>query len=205
MSSRPASIHVFVLALKKTTLSGTVSFAGCLSIQSPGDSDASPSDTETTIESTSMSVDPSEWPPSSETTAARASTCDGTWLSFWGLTEKLRRLWELDLIRLGYTAGPGKAWLVVYENDTVLGVEQATTGGEHGITVDEGSLRLDAPLSGEHTIRVVMYLDGDSTEFDPATATPCRDGGDPVQAGPKTIDFSEFEDWPTGAPTTRDG
>ena len=52
---------------------------------------------------------------------------------------------------------------------------------------------LDEPLTGEHTIRVVMYADRDGDgEFDPASATPCRYEGEVVQAGPETVDFSAF-------------
>lgn len=84
--------------------------------------------------------------------------------------------------------------LVVYEGDTVLGTtEMHVPGNVGGVVVDGTSIPLEKSLTGEHTIRVVMYADPDGNgKFDSANATPCRHEGAVIQAGPETIDFSDF-------------
>src|SRR5699024_1158055 len=105
-------------------------------------------------------------------------------------------VWNRHSVQVGgFSLGPNAhVILVVYEGDTVLGtVEMHVPGNVGGVVVDGKSIPLKKPLTGEHTIRVVMYADPDGDgKFDPANATPCRHEGAVIQAGPETIDFGDF-------------
>jgi hypothetical protein len=103
-------------------------------------------------------------------------------------------LWNRHSVQVGgFSLGPNaNVLLVVYEDDTVLGTAELHAP-DVTMVVDAMSIPLKKPLTGEHTIRVVMYADSDGDgNFDPANATPCRYEGEVIQAGPETFDFSEF-------------
>ena len=111
--------------------------------------------------------------------------------------------WDRQSVLVSYSLGPNAhILLVAYEGDTIRGMRERHSPGVGSVT-DLDSIRLDEPLTGEHTIRVVMYADPDGDgKFDPASATPCRYESEVVQAGPETIDFSRF---PAGTSTTEMG
>lgn len=135
--------------------------------------------------------------------ANQASVCEDSWVSFWGLDGQMDgRHWTPESIRLGYTIQTGDALFVVYENETILGTSHVAVG-ENGLTADGDTIQLNERLSGEHTIRVVLYADSDGNgSFDPSTDTPCQTDGDPIQAGPRTINFSKFTDNSTRTTST---
>lgn len=130
------------------------------------------------------------------TTAVNRGCNGARYLSFYPSD---RRGWTRQTIYVAYSLSSGaNVALVVFEGETVLGTEDFSSPG--GAAVDGQPIRLDEPLIGEHTIRVVMYADqNEDGEFDPASATPCRHEGEVVQAGPETIDFSQF---PSSTSTT---
>lgn len=95
--------------------------------------------------------------------------------------------WGADKLRVGYELGSGAdILLVAYENDTVLGVEHVTSN--RAVASDGETLRLDRPLAGTHTVRVLAYGDtnGDG-QFDPQTDTRC-----PIQTERLTLNFSSL-------------
>lgn len=99
-------------------------------------------------------------------------------------------------MRIGYTLPRNASvFFVAYENGTVLGHTHATNEGvEYPIASDGDEVRLEKPLEGSHTIRVVAVADANGNGvFEPATDPPCRsDDGGIVQAGPRTVDFDAF-------------
>lgn len=138
--------------------------------------------------------------------AERARVCEGAWGRLWGLDgEMAGRHWTPASIRLGFTIPAGEAIFVVYEAATILGTSHVAAG-EHGITADGHPIQLNQRLAGEHTIRVVLFADSDGNGvFDGSTDTACQADGDPVQAGPRTINFSKFGEHTTQTPTSEQG
>jgi hypothetical protein len=78
---------------------------------------------------------------------------------------------------------------VAYENETVLGsIHQRTREGYHA---DGAGIPIDDSLEGNHTIRVVVYTDTNlNARFDPTIDELCRDDGQAIQAGPRTVNVS---------------
>lgn len=132
-------------------------------------------------------------------TRTATDVCADASLAFWGLEGPATEIWQPDALRLGYTLS-GDALLVAFEDGAVLAWRHVGVESGRTITADGDVLQLERPLSGEHTIRVVLYRDlDDDRTFDPDVDEPCR----PVtQAGPRTIDFDRFTD---GDPTGSDG
>jgi hypothetical protein len=125
-----------------------------------------------------------------EPTAVNRGCNGGRYLSFYALDN--RPNWTRQTVYVAYSLDANaNVVLIVFEGDTVLGSEEYRSPAG-GVAVDGRPIRLDEPLTGEHTIRAAMYADPRAGEFDPASATPCRHEGEVVQAGPKTIDFSLF-------------
>lgn len=138
--------------------------------------------------------------------AERARVCEGAWVRLWGLDgEMAGRHWTPASIRLGFTIPAGKALFVVYEAATILGTSHVTAG-EHGLTADGHPVQLNQRLAGEHTIRAVLYADSDGNGgFDASTDTACQTDGDPIQAGPRTINFSKFREHTSAATAPEQG
>ncbi|WP_458210704.1 DUF7282 domain-containing protein [Haladaptatus sp. NG-SE-30] len=117
-------------------------------------------------------------------------------VSFWGLNgPAAQNKWSSESVRVGYTLPPNSsAFLVVYENETMLGYSQATnTRSEHSVASDGDHIQLNTSLNGTHTLRVVVVEDTNQNgTFDPTTDQPYRQNGEIVRAGPQTIDFSRF-------------
>lgn len=133
--------------------------------------------------------------PTSGTTAVNRGCNGARGLIFKSYSRGKVRATRQSVVVGGFNLGPNAhVILVAYEGDTVLGTaEMHVPGNVGGVVVDGKSIPLKKPLTGEHTIRVVMYADPDGNgKFDPANATPCRHEGAVIQAGPETIDFSDF-------------
>lgn len=137
---------------------------------------------------------------------APAVECSGDeWVAFWGLGENSRqRFWEPDVARVGYTVpGDQTVFFVAYVDGEVAGVEDVYYEGNGSVTADGARVRLDEPLSGVHTIRVVAHQDSDGDgEFDAGTDRPCKNDGEVVQTGVERLNFSELEGTSTPERTT---
>lgn len=126
-------------------------------------------------------------------------------ISFWNLPDSTSNSagWSANEVSAGFYS-PGtvdffnRTFFVVYQNDTILGVEPfwSDSGAVH---VDGFTIPLDNRLTGTHTIRVVVYADtNENQEFDRETDRPCYYKGSINQAGPKTINFSSNTATETG-------
>ena len=191
------------------TMGGIALLAGCITSQP-----SEPANDTTTGDSPEPSAtDPTATPtgPATESTTATAEpaqrterACNGArGIGFYGLETQFEdQVWGPSRVTVAFGLGAGAhVLLVVYEGDEVLGTAEATAPSDGGIAVDGQPIPLQTMLSGEHTIRVVMYGDVNRDgQFDPETATPCRYEGDVIQTKPKTIDFSEFSDDTTVTP-----
>jgi hypothetical protein len=82
----------------------------------------------------------------------------------------------------------------------MLGMSQASAPENSAMDDDGMPVPLNQKLSGEHTLRAVMYPKiGTTEQFDAEGATPCKFEGEPVQTGPTTIDFERISE---GTPST---
>lgn len=166
--------------------------AGCISTNSPVTSPAAPPTTElptTTTES------PDRTPvPSLNLTSPGVPCGDDLWVGFWGLTQP-SGAWDQNLVRVGYDVPPNTSFLVVtYIDGSPEGVkyENNTDGG--GVHTDGARLHLNTNYSGEHTVEVVLYQDGNSNgRFEQDVDSPCLNDGEPVTTGPEQVNFSRFE------------
>ena len=127
--------------------------------------------------------------------AEAADACNGVRsISFHGLeSDTADELWGPSTVRVAFALGAGaNVRLVVLEGDTVLGTTLIPPP-DGAIVFDGQPIPLDTDLSGDHTIRVVVYPhSGESNGFDIERTTPCRHEGDVVQTEPTTIDFDRF-------------
>lgn len=191
--------------------------AGCAG-SSPSDSGNSPRSNQTssqptkprTRQTTTEGTDTTSAPTESATERPisptisqreRADACNGgIYLDFYALDDTADQMWDPDTVRVAFGVGPGaQVRLVVFEDDTVLGMNQAFAPEDSAMDDDGLPIDLNKKLSGEHTIRAVMYPRiGMKEQFDAKEATPCQYEGKPVQTEPTTIDFSEFSE---GTPT----
>ncbi|MDX1658972.1 MAG: hypothetical protein R3343_09150 [Nitriliruptorales bacterium] len=134
--------------------------------------------------------EPAAGPTDVEATSGGA--CAEATIGFWGFEGPAAQNWSNDALRLGYTL-KGEFILVAFEDEQVLGTDHVSISGDHAVSADGAVLNLDEPLSGEHTVTVVVYADSnDNGSFDPDADRPCASDGDLVQAGPTTIDFDRF-------------
>lgn len=126
-------------------------------------------------------------------------TCNGaTFLSFYATGEDF--IWSPSQVAVGYFVGAGaQIRIVVYEDDTMLGMTQYHAPNDTGVNVDGQPIPLNTRLSGEHTIRAIMYEDGTS---DPKEATPCRNEGEIIQTEPATLNFSGLSENTSPTPQT---
>ena len=115
-------------------------------------------------------------------------------------------MWNPSTVYVSFTLADGvRVHLVVLEGDRVLGTAQVEAPVSGVIEADGQPIHLNAELSGEHTINVVMYpnMTGER-QFDVEEATPCRSGISVIQTGETTIDFSRFsENTATSRTTSR--
>ncbi len=117
-------------------------------------------------------------------------------VSFYGLNGPGNSLWAPDTVVIGYTAPANASLLfVVFEDGNAIGTTHVTTTNlDHAVVADGDGIPLDRPASGSHTIRVGAYADTNGNgEFDAGTDRPCRTDGEPVEAGPRRINFSAFD------------
>ena len=130
-----------------------------------------------------------------KTKTETVGACDGVrYISFYGLeSDEADELWGPSTVRAAFALGAGaNVRLVVLEDDTVLGTTLIPPP-DGAVAVDGQPIPLDTDLSGDHTIRVVVYPhSGESNGFDIERTTPCRHEGDVVQTEPTTIDFDRF-------------
>lgn len=121
----------------------------------------------------------------------RPSVCADATVAFSAVSDYY---WEPNLVRIGSALPPSShVFLVVFENDTALGIRNESTGPDPGHG-DAGIIWLDGNLTGNHTVRVDMYVDADGDgQFARDVDHLCRnERGDVVRAGPRTFNFSAF-------------
>lgn len=127
------------------------------------------------------------------TDTQRPSPCADASVAFWGLEGPAQHNWTTDSVRLGYHLS-ADALLVAFEGDEVIGWEHVEVRGGRAIEADGDVLQLERALAGQHTVRVVVYRDVDADgTFDAGLDEPCSLAGEPIQAGPETIDFDRFD------------
>lgn len=117
-------------------------------------------------------------------------------ISFYALGEIGNKIWHRNTVWVEFNRGASaRVRLVVLENDTVLGMTQIEPPTDNGASSDEEPITLRTKLSGEHTIRVVVYPDaGGGDQFSPEEVTPCQHEDDIIQTEPTTINFSRFSE-----------
>ena len=120
--------------------------------------------------------------------------CNGaTWIAFYALDSPVEnRIWDSESVVVGFDLSAGAhVLLVAYENDSIRGVRPYST--DRGVHVDGLRIPLDHRLSGNHTVRVVMYGDVNQNEqFDADRDVPCQHEGEVIQTQPRTLNFSSF-------------
>ena len=136
-----------------------------------------------------------ELPAGTSTSAQKTeATCGGArHISFY----KIRGdMWNPSTVYVSFTLADGvRVHLVVLEGDRVLGTAQVEAPVSGVIEADGQPIHLNAELSGEYTINVVMYPNTTGErQFDVEEATPCRPGISVIQTGETTIDFSRFSE-----------
>lgn len=132
---------------------------------------------------------PSPTPDSSPSSSISESGCaEFVTLGGWG--ESIR---DSDEVTITYeVTANASVFFVVFENDTVLGIEHVETrSGGSGIHADGHDVSLDRKLEGNHTLQVVAYSDTNANgQFDPEVDQPCRNDGEVVQSEVRTLNFS---------------
>ncbi|MDX1747445.1 MAG: hypothetical protein R3324_16040 [Halobacteriales archaeon] len=198
-------------SLHAVLLVGLVSLtvvAGCTSPAQPAGSPspAPPTDRPTDTPTTVPTVDPSTRSPTPAPPVYRPATTtpvpltepvdcsDDLFVSFWGLSD---RHWRSDEVRFGAYLPPNASYVfVAYVDGSVAGTEPSPglEGGD-GLNVDGQGIRLDGPLAGIHTVRIVAYRDSNRNGvFDPGTDRPCSNDDGLVQTSHYAIDFSRFSE-----------
>ena len=192
-----------------------VSLAGCTTDQLLGSND-DPTDNPTGTEDKNQPTEQSSTVISDpETVSTRAETatnepnttisspqktvtaCGGVnEISFYALGEIGNKIWRRNTVWVDFNReASAQVRLVVLENDTVLGMTQTERPADNNTSSGGEPITLRTKLSGEHTIRVVVYpATGEGDQFDPEEATPCQHEGSIVQPGSTTIDFSRFSE-----------
>jgi hypothetical protein len=123
-------------------------------------------------------------------------------ISFYALGEIGDKFWRRNTVWVDFNGkASAQVRLVVLENDTVLGMTQTERPADNSASLDRVPITLRTTLSGEHTIRVVVYpAAGEGDQFSPEEATPCQHEGNVVQTEPTTIDFSRFSESTSSTP-----
>lgn len=207
---------------RRTFLTGTTGMlsllAGCI-VNQPTDSENNSANNKSsrsssqqppanTTRSTSTQSESATEQPIHTTVSQRGTrtTCNGArGIGFYGLRTRFEdKVWGPSTVSVSFGLGAGAhVLLVVLENDTVLGMTQARAPNDVGMTSDGTLIPLNTKLTGEHTIRVVMYPNIDKgNRLDPGEATPCQYEGSAIQTEPTTIDFSRFSETTSAAPPT---
>lgn len=182
--------------------------AGCTSPVQPAGSPSTTShaDRPTHTPTTVLTVDQSTRSPTPAPPVYRPATTtpvpltepvdcsDDLFVSFWGLSD---RHWRSDEVRFGaYLPSNASYVFVAYVDGSVAGTEPSPDleGGD-GLNVDGQGIPLGEPLSGTHTVQIVVYRDSDRNgAFDPGTDRPCRNGDGLVRTSHYAIDFSRFSE-----------
>jgi hypothetical protein len=200
-----------------TGITGSLSlFAGCGSSSSapeegPTNNQTSSQPTESSTQrattgdtdTTSASAEPTAKRSTNPTPSKqeKAAACNGgIYLDFYALDDGTDGFWDSDTVSVAYGVGPGAhVRLVVFEDDTVLGMNEDFAPENSSLDMDGLTIQLNKKLSGKHTLHAVMYPKiGMTEQFTVDEATPCQYEGEAVQTEPTTIDFSKFsEDTPT--------
>lgn len=175
---------------------GAVAFlGGCIgapAAEPGGDPTNSPPDGEPT---TGIDTPEGDIERTAKTKTETVDACNGVRsISFYGLeSDEADELWGPSTVRAAFALGAGaNVRLAVLEDDTVLGTTLIPPP-DGAVAVDGQPIPLDTDLSGDHTIRVVVYPhSGESDGFDIERTTPCRHKGNVVQTEPTTIDFDRF-------------
>ena len=169
--------------------------AGGISAESPSQERSKGTSEPTTVQTKSNTESPSGTTTSQQ---RRKMACSGArYIEFYALgSEVADEMWSPSTVRVGFGLGAGAdVLLVVLENNTVLGMTRIKTPNDSGIESDGDPIPLNTKLSGEHTIRVVMYPDaGKENQFNAQKTVPCQYEGKAVQTEPTTIDFSRFSE-----------
>lgn len=145
-----------------------VLLTGCLTTPAGTRTTATDSTTGTEFDFSGGSPDDSTSPASAN------GACDAV-ASFWGMGDGIEKRWGADLVRIGwYVPAHTDVFFVVRENDIVLGSTYVTTE-EKAVIADGAGIRLDKPLHGTHTLRLVTYIDANGNgQLDPNVDIPCR-------------------------------
>lgn len=156
-------------------------------------SDTNSDSTAATPHSTSDSnqATPPETPTSEALLASGTACTDGLQVGFWGLIEP--SFWGQDRVRITSEVPAHTSVLfVAYVDDSIAGVSAEHTQ-ERPVVSDGGTIELDEPRSGEHTVTVVVFNDtNDNRRLDRDMDEPCENGGGIVQTVPKRINFTRF-------------
>jgi len=192
-----------------------VSLAGCTTDQLLGSNDGPTDNPTETGDKNQPTEQVSTATPESDIASTRAETatnepnttivspektgaaCGGVnEISFYALGEIGNKIWRRNTVWVDFNhKASAQVRLVVLENDTILGMTQTERPTDNSTSSDGESITLRTKLSGEHTIRVVVYpATGEGDQFDPEEATPCLHEGSIVQTGSTTIDFSRFSE-----------
>lgn len=167
--------------------------AGCVS-GTGGDQSQSPTPSPTEELSPQTTHEPSPTP--STTPGSLSAACPNS-VAFYGLDSPGETAWAPDRIAIGYTV-PANAsvFFVAFEEGTVVGTTHVTTVNfDHGLTADGDGIPLEKRFTGSKMIHVGAYADTNANgKFDFGNDMPCKSDGQPVEAGPRRINFSSFAD-----------
>ncbi|MBV0900446.1 PQQ-binding-like beta-propeller repeat protein [Haloarcula salina] len=172
---------LLAVVLVSIVLSGCTTFS-----DTDSDSTATPLTTPDSNQTT-----PSESATSAALLASGSACTDGLQVGFWGLMEP--KFWGQDRIRITAEVPANMSVLfVVYVDDSISGVSAEQTQ-EKPVAIDGGTIELDEPRAGEHTVTVVVFNDtNDNQRLDRDVDEPCKNGGGIVQTMPERINFTRF-------------
>ncbi|WP_424002704.1 hypothetical protein ACOZ4I_02525 [Haloarcula salina] len=172
---------LLTVVLVSIVLSGCTTFS-----DTTRDSTATPHATPDSNQTT-----PSEAPTSAALLDSGTACTDGLQVGFWGLIEP--RFWGQDRVRITSEVPANMSVLfVAYVDDSIAGVSAEQTQ-ERPVVSDGGTIELDEPRTGEHTVTVVVFNDtNDNQRLDRTVDEPCENGGGIVQTMPKRINFTRF-------------
>jgi hypothetical protein len=147
---------------------------------------------------------PALTPTSTATPVSLASTgvpCDEDfWIGFWRPHNDMGG-WTGSTVRVSYRLPANTdIFLVAYVDGEIAGVSFDADLGNGSYHVDGLGVDLRREFTGPHLVQVVVYTDRDlNRQFDPSTDRPCLTNGTVLQAGPSTLNFSQYEtDTPAG-------
>ncbi len=132
--------------------------------------------------------------PFSSNPPMSSEACNGaTSPAFYALgTQVEKNIWDTKSVVVGFELGDNAdILLVAYENESRLGIQPYNN--TQAVAVDGLRIPLSHQLTGNHTVRVVMYGDtNENGKYDPDVDTPCQHDGTILQTENRTINFSRF-------------